>query len=82
MTPLCASKQFMNPLELFGGALTPRELKLAQETAQKALRMYVLAGNDRRRLLDMLSRHDELGSSTQEQDADDGATEADLPTCL
>lgn len=53
-------RQFMDPMDLFGGGLTPRELKIAQETAHKALHLYVLAANDRRQILHLLSRHSAL----------------------
>ncbi len=35
----------IDPLDLFGGSLNPRELKIAQENARKSLEIYVKAAN-------------------------------------
>jgi hypothetical protein len=50
----------LDSMDLFGGGLTPRELKLAKEKAQEALRLYVQAANHRRQLLTTISQQKEL----------------------
>jgi hypothetical protein len=40
-----------NPLDLFGGGLTPRDLKLAQKHAKESLASYITAANDVAKIL-------------------------------
>lgn len=49
----------LDSMELLGGGLAPRELKLAKEKAQEALRQYVRAANHRRQLLTVISQQQE-----------------------
>jgi hypothetical protein len=49
----------LDSMDLFGGGLAPRELKLAKEKAQEALRHYVRAANYRRQLLTVISQQQE-----------------------
>lgn len=52
----------LDSMDLFGGGLTPRELKLAKEKAQEALRLYVQAANHRRQLLTVIAQPKEQNS--------------------
>jgi hypothetical protein len=58
-----SSSAVLDSMDLFGWGLTPRELKLAKEKAQEALRLYVQAANHRRQLLTILSQPKELAQA-------------------